>query len=321
MDYRRLGKSGLKVSEFSFGAWVTFGKQVGEDAAASIMGTAYDHGINFFDNAEGYEAGNAELVMGEALKQLKWPRESYAISSKVFWGTGKGVMDRGLSIKHVTDAAHAALKRFGTDYLDLYFCHRPDLDTPIEETVRAMTNLITQGKVLYWGTSEWPAHAIREAHKVARAHNLVAPTMEQPQYNLFHRERVELEYAPLYSEYGLGLTIWSPLASGLLTGKYNAGVPQDSRLGHERFAWLRDALLEDPQARRIERARKFTAIAEELGVPPAPLAVAWCLRNPHVSTVMLGATKKEQLVQNLEALELTERFDDATWSRIEAATA
>jgi aryl-alcohol dehydrogenase-like predicted oxidoreductase len=184
-----------------------------------------------------------------------------------------------------------------------------------------MDALVRQGKVLYWGTSEWPAHAIREAHKVARAHNLVAPTMEQPQYNLFHRERVELEYAPLYSEYGLGLTIWSPLASGLLTGKYNAGVPQDSRLGHERFAWLRDALLEDPQARRIERARKFTAIAEELGVPPAPLAVAWCLRNPHVSTVMLGATKKEQLVQNLEALELTERFDDATWSRIEAATA
>ena len=191
---------------------------------------------------------------------------------------------------------------------------------PIAETVWAMDTLVRAGKVLYWGTSEWSAPQIREAHKVARAHNLVAPTMEQPQYNLFHRERVELEYAPLYSELGLGLTIWSPLASGLLTGKYNAGVPSDSRLGQSNFAWLRDALLDDPQARRIERAQAFTAIAQELGVKPAPLAVAWCLRNPHVSTVMLGATRVEQLVQNFEALELSERFDEATWARIESAT-
>ncbi|MGO4552468.1 potassium channel beta subunit family protein [Lysobacter sp. 2RAF19] len=323
MRYRRLGASGLPISALSFGAWVTFGNQLGRGEARELIAAAWDHGINFFDNAETYANGEAERVMGDVLADLRLPRDSWCVSSKVYFGAvdHPRPTQRGLSRKHVHDACDAALKRLRVDYLDLYFCHRPDPDVPVAETVWAMDTLVRQGKVLYWGTSEWPAHAIREAHKVARAHNLVAPTMEQPQYNLFHRERVELEYAPLYSEYGLGLTIWSPLASGLLTGKYNAGVPQDSRLGHERFAWLRDALLEDPQARHIERARKFTGIAEELGVPPAPLAVAWCLRNPHVSTVMLGATKKEQLVQNLEALELTERFDDATWSRIEAATA
>jgi voltage-dependent potassium channel beta subunit len=322
MRYRRLGASGLPISALSFGAWVTFGNQVGRGEARELIAAAWDHGINFFDNAETYANGEAERVMGDVLADLRLPRDSWCVSSKVYFGAvdHPRPTQRGLSRKHVHDACEAALKRLRVDYLDLYFCHRPDPDVPIAETVWAMDTLVRQGKVLYWGTSEWPAQAIREAHKVARAHNLVAPTMEQPQYNLFHRERVELEYAPLYSEYGLGLTIWSPLASGLLTGKYNAGVPQDSRLGHQNFAWLRDALLDDPEARRIERARKFTAIAEELGVPPAPLAVAWCLRNPHVSTVMLGATKKEQLVQNLEALDLAERFDDATWSRIEAAT-
>ena len=323
MRYRRLGASGLPVSALSFGAWVTFGNQLGRGEARELIAAAYDHGINFFDNAETYANGEAERVMGDVLADLRLPRDSWCVSSKVFFGAvdHPRPTQRGLSRKHVHDACDAALKRLRVDYLDLYFCHRPDPDVPVAETVWAMDTLVRQGKVLYWGTSEWPAQAIREAHKVARAHNLVAPTMEQPQYNLFHRQRVELEYAPLYSEYGLGLTIWSPLASGLLTGKYNAGVPTDSRLGHENFAWLRDALLDDPQARLVERARKFTAVAEELGVPPAPLAVAWCLRNPHVSTVMLGATKKEQLVQNLEALELAERFDDATWSRIEAATA
>jgi voltage-dependent potassium channel beta subunit len=322
MRYRRLGASGLPISALSFGAWVTFGNQVGRGEARELIAAAWDHGINFFDNAETYANGEAERVMGDVLADLRLPRDSWCVSSKVYFGAvdHPRPTQRGLSRKHVHDACEAALKRLRVDYLDLYFCHRPDPDVPIAETVWAMDTLVRQGKVLYWGTSEWPAQAIREAHKVARAHNLVAPTMEQPQYNLFHRERVELEYAPLYSEYGLGLTIWSPLASGLLTGKYNAGVPQDSRLGHQNFAWLRDALLDDPEARRIERARKFTAIAEELGVPPAPLAVAWCLRNPHVSTVMLGATKKEQRVQNLEALDLAARFDDATWSRIEAAT-
>ena len=323
MQYRRLGASGLPISALSFGAWVTFGNQVGRSEARELIAAAWDHGINFFDNAETYANGEAERVMGDVLADLRFPRDSWCVSSKVYFGAvdNPRPTQRGLSRKHVHDACDAALKRLRVDYLDLYFCHRPDPETPIAETVWAMDTLVRQGKVLYWGTSEWPAQAIREAHKVARAHNLVAPTMEQPQYNLFHRERVELEYAPLYSEYGLGLTIWSPLASGLLTGKYNAGVPADSRLGHQNFAWLRDALLEDPQARRIERARRFSAIAQDLGVPPAPLAVAWCLRNPHVSTVMLGATRKEQLLQNLEALDLAERFDDATWSRIEAATA
>jgi aryl-alcohol dehydrogenase-like predicted oxidoreductase len=221
----------------------------------------------------------------------------------------------------VHDACHAALKRLRVDYLDLYFCHRPDPDTPIEETVRAMDALIRQGKVLYWGTSEWPAAAIREAHRIARAQHLHAPTMEQPQYNLLHRERVELEYAPLYAEYGMGTTTWSPLASGLLTGKYNDGVPGDARLGQESSSWLQKWVLGDAESRRVERARKFSGLARELGVAPAPLAIAWCLRNPHVSSVLLGATRKDQLLQNLEALDLVERFDDNTWARLEAATA
>jgi voltage-dependent potassium channel beta subunit len=254
MRYRRLGASGLPISALSFGAWVTFGNQVGRGKRANSSLAAWDHGINFFDNAETYANGEAERVMGDVLADLRLPRDSWCVSSKVYFGAvdHPRPTQRGLSRKHVHDACDAALKRLRVDYLDLYFCHRPDPDVPIAETVWAMDTLVRQGKVLYWGTSEWPAQAIREAHKVARAHNLVAPTMEQPQYNLFHRERVELEYAPLYSEYGLGLTIWSPLASGLLTGKYNAGVPQDSRLGHQNFAWLRDALLDDPEARRIE---------------------------------------------------------------------
>jgi voltage-dependent potassium channel beta subunit len=227
MRYRRLGASGLPISALSFGAWVTFGNQVGRGEARELIAAAWDHGINFFDNAETYANGEAERVMGDVLADLRLPRDSWCVSSKVFFGAvdHPRPTQRGLSRKHVHDACDAALKRLRVDYLDLYFCHRPDPDVPVAETVWAMDALVRQGKVLYWGTSEWPAHAIREAHKVARAHNLVAPTMEQPQYNLFHRERVELEYAPLYSEYGLGLTIWSPLASGLLTGKYNAGVP------------------------------------------------------------------------------------------------
>src|SRR3569833_3296715 len=237
MEYRRLGRSGLKVSEFSFGAWVTFGKQVAEDAATSIMGYAYDHGVNFFDNAEGYEAGNAEIVMGEALKALKWSRDTYAVSSKVFWG-GPKPTQRGLSRKHVTDAAHAALKRLQVDYLDLYFCHRPDIDTPIEETVWVMYNLITQGKVLYWGTSEWSAQQLTEAYAVARNLGITPPTMEQPQYNILERQKVEGDYLPLYDLMGLGTTIWSPLASGILTGKYNNGMPNDSRMNLPGYEWL-----------------------------------------------------------------------------------
>ena len=323
MQYRRLGDSGLQLSALSFGAWVTFGQQVGRGEARELIAAAWDRGINFFDNAETYANGEAEQVMGDVLADLRLPRDSWCVSSKVYFGAAKTPLptQQGLSRKHVHDACHAALKRLRVDYLDLYFCHRPDPDTPIEETVWAMDALVRQGKVLYWGTSEWPAAAIREAHRIARTHHLHAPTMEQPQYNLLHRERVELEYAPLYAEYGMGTTIWSPLASGLLTGKYNEGVPEETRLGQEGYGWLQKWVLGDAESRRAERARRFTELAQQLGVAPAPLAIAWCLRNPHVSTVLLGATRKEQLLQNLEALELVERFDENAWSRLEAATA
>jgi voltage-dependent potassium channel beta subunit len=320
MQYRRLGSSGLQLSALSFGAWMTFGAQVGRSEARNLIAAAWDHGINFFDNAETYANGEAERVMGDVIADLRLPRDGYCVSSKVFFGSvdEPRPTQKGLSRKHVHDACHAALKRLRADYLDLYFCHRPDPDTPVEETVRAMDDLIRQGKVLYWGTSEWPAERIREAAKFAHAHGLHAPAMEQPQYNLLHRERVELEYASLYGELGLGTTIWSPLASGLLTGKYNAGLPADARLGLEDNAWLRRGVIGD--AERIERARRFTAVADDLGAAPAPLAIAWCLRNPHVSTVMVGASRVEQLLQNLEALELADAHGEATWDRIEAAT-
>jgi len=241
MQYRRLGKSGLQVSELSLGSWVTFGKQVDTGDAKTLMSAAYDAGVNFFDNAEGYESGASEVVMGKALKDLKWGRDSYIVSSKVFWG-GQKPTQRGLSRKHVTDACHAALRRLQVDYLDLYFCHRPDVDTPIEETVRAMHDLIQQGKVLYWGTSEWSAQKITEAHAAAREWHLTPPTMEQPQYNLFERAKVEGDYLPLFDTFGLGTTIWSPLASGILTGKYNDGIPADSRVMLPGYEWLRDEL-------------------------------------------------------------------------------
>jgi voltage-dependent potassium channel beta subunit len=314
MDYRRLGKSGLQVSEFSFGAWVTFGKQVGEDSAASIMGYAYDHGVNFFDNAEGYEQGNAEIVMGAALKALNWSRDTYAVSSKVFWGGGKPTQ-MGLSKKHVTDAAHAALKRLQVDYLDLYFCHRPDIDTPIEETVWAMHNLITQGKVLYWGTSEWSAQQITEAHLVARREHLTPPTMEQPQYNVFERQKVEADYLPLY-EIGLGTTIWSPLASGLLTGKYNDGIPADSRLNLPGYEWLKARLSSEKGKREIEKIKQLAGLAKEIGLPIHHLALLWCNANPHVSTVILGASKKSQLEDNLKALDSKAKMTPDVMARI-----
>ena len=322
MQYRRLGSSGLQLSALSFGAWVTFGDQIGRSVARELIATAWDHGINFFDNAEGYANGAAEAMMGDVIADLRLPRDGYCVSSKVFFGAASEPRptQKGLSRKHVTDACHAALKRLRVDYLDLYYCHRPDPDTPVAETVWAMDALVRQGKVLYWGTSEWPASQIREAHKIARAHNLHPPTMEQPQYNLLHRDRVELEYAPLYAEFGLGTTTFSPLASGLLTGKYNAGVPADARLGREGFGWLHRIVVGDEDERRIERARGFTALANELGVAPAPLAIAWCLRNPHVSSVILGASRPDQLVQNLAALELVEQLDEPTWHRLRSAT-
>ena len=321
MQYRRLGSSGLPVSALSFGAWLTFGAQIGRSTARDLIATAWDHGINFFDNAEGYAKGEAERVMGDVIADLRLPRDGFCVSSKVFFGSVEDPRptQKGLSRKHVTDACHAALKRLRVDYLDLFYCHRPDPDAPIEETVRAMDNLVRQGKVLYWGTSEWTAAQIREAHKVARALNLQPPTMEQPQYNLLHRERVELEYAPLYGEYGLGTTIWSPLASGLLTGKYNDGVPTEARLGREGLGWLQRTVLGTESEGRVVRAQRFVELAREMGLAPAPLAIAWCLRNPHVSTVILGASRPEQLVQNLEALELVERLQEADWQRVEAA--
>ena len=319
MQYRRLGRSGLQLSALSFGAWVTFGNQVGRGAAREMIAAAWDHGVNFFDNAEGYANGEAEKVMGDVIADLRLPRDGWCVSSKVFFGSAVDPRptQKGLSRKHVHDACHAALKRLRVDYLDLYFCHRPDPHTPIAETVWAMDTLVRQGKVLYWGTSEWSADEIREAHRVARAHNLVAPTMEQPQYNLLDRERFEVEYAPLYPELGMGTTTFSPLASGLLTGKYNDGIPADSRLAQDGMGWLQRGLRGD----RVEALRRYSALAAELGVAPSTLAIAWCLRNPNVSTVMLGASKLPQLLQNLEALEVWQRFDDATWQRIEASLA
>lgn len=323
MQYRRLGSSGLQLSALSFGAWATFGGQVARGEARNLIAAAWDHGVNFFDNAETYANGVAEQVMGDVIADLRLPRDGVVVSSKVFFGAvdQPRPTQKGLSRKHVHDACHAALKRLRADYLDLYYCHRPDPDTPVAETVAAMDGLIRQGKVLYWGTSEWSAVQIREAHEVARVQHLHAPTMEQPQYNLLHRERVEIEYASLYADFGMGTTIWSPLASGLLSGKYNDGVPADSRLASDDYAWLQRDVLGDPASRRLPRARAFTALAEELGASPAPLAIAWCLRNPHVSSVILGASRVAQLLQNLDATAVAQRLGDEEWTRVEAVMA
>jgi len=319
MEYRRLGKSGLKVSAFSFGSWVTFAKQVDIAPAKELMSAAYDAGINFFDNAEGYEQGKSELVMGQAIQELGWSRDSYIVSSKVFWGGDKPTQ-RGLSAKHVTDAAHAALKRLRVDYLDLYFCHRPDFDTPIEETVRAMHNLIGQGKVLYWGTSEWSAQQITEAHLIARRDGLTPPTMEQPQYNLFERQKVEADYLPLY-DMGLGTTIWSPLASGLLTGKYNEGIPQDSRANLPGYEWIRDRLTSAEGRDKLEKVKALAKLAGQVGLPVHHLALLWCLQNRHVSTVILGASRLDQLTDNLAALEAGALMTPEVMAAIEAIVA
>jgi voltage-dependent potassium channel beta subunit len=316
MQYRRLGKSGLKVSEFSFGAWVTFAKQVDENAAANMMALAYDHGVNFFDNAEGYEHGNAEIVMGEALKQLNWSRDSYAVSSKVFWG-GEKPTQKGLSAKHITDACHAALKRLQVDYLDLFFCHRPDLDTPIEETVRAMHNLIQQGKVVYWGTSEWTSQQITEAWGMARSLGMTPPTMEQPEYNLFARQKVEADFLPLYDLVGLGTTIWSPLASGLLTGKYNDGIPADSRINLPGYEWLKKRLESQRGQEQLGKVRQLARLAGDVGLPIHHLALLWCLSNPHVSTVILGASRRSQLEDNLKAIDSREKLTPEVLAEIE----
>ena len=321
MLYRPLGRSGLQISALSFGAWVTFGKQIGDPVAKKLLHAAYDAGINFFDNAEAYADGQAELVMGAILKKAGWRRSSYLVSSKVFFGCEDDKPNQtGLSRKHVVEACHAALRRLQVDYLDLYYCHRPDPSVPVLETARAMHDLIVQGKVLYWGTSEWSVEQLTEAHRICGERNLHAPIVEQPQYNLFHRSRVEKEYAPLYkSPAGLGTTIWSPLASGLLTGKYNAGVPKDSRLDAPGMEWLRDMILKQPGIeKKLAAVPKFAAVAAELGTSLPRLALAWCLKNPRVSTVILGASRVEQLTENLGALAIVEQLTPAVMKRLDA---
>lgn len=317
MEYRRLGKTGLKVSELSLGSWVTFGKQVDEKDALDLMSLAYDAGINFFDNAEGYEAGESEALMGAALEKLGWGRDTYSVSSKVFWG-GEKPTQKGLSRKHVTEACHAALKRLRVDYLDLYFCHRPDVDTPIEETVWAMHNLITQGKILYWGTSEWNAQQLTEAWAVAKDLKISPPVMEQPQYNLFTRQKVEADYLPLYELMGLGTTIWSPLASGILTGKYNDGIPADSRLNLPGYEWLKKNWESDEGKVRLGKIKQLAELGKEIGLPIHHLALLWCLHNPRVSTVILGASKKSQLEDNLSALSAKAKLTPDVIEKIEA---
>lgn len=317
MQYRRLGKSGLQISALSFGSWVTFGRQVDTKAAARLLSTAYEAGVNFFDNAEVYENGESERVMGQALRELNLPRDTYILSSKVFWG-GEKPTQRGLSAKHVRDACHAALKRLQVDYLDLYFCHRPDLNTPIEETVRAMHNLVLQGKILYWGTSEWNADQIMEAYGLAGQLGLTPPTMEQPQYNLFERQKMEHDYLRLFTEKGMGTTIWSPLASGLLTGKYNNGLPKDARVNLPGYEWLRERFNSPEYLARIEKVKKLTALATSMGITVTALAIAWCAKNPNVSTVILGASRLEQLKENLLALDVLDKLTPERLQEIEA---
>lgn len=316
MEYRRLGKSGLQVSALSFGSWVTFAHQIGDNVAEECMKTAYDNGVNFFDNAEAYAGGKSELVMGKILKKMNWDRTTYIVSSKVFWG-GKLPNQTGLSRKHVIEACNNALKRLQVDYLDLYFCHRPDKNTPVEETVRAMHDLIQQGKVLYWGTSEWSAQEIMEAYGIARQYNLTPPTMEQPEYNMFHREKFEIEYAKLYSDIGLGTTIWSPLASGMLTGKYNTEIPKDTRIQLPNMEWLKKDFTNEEAKQKIEKARKLSKLAGDMGTNLPRLALAWCLKNKNVSTVITGASKVEQLKDNLLALEVVPKLTEDVLTTIE----
>lgn len=319
MKYRNLGASGLKLSELSFGSWVTFSKQVDTGLAERMIGCCFDAGVNFFDNAEGYERGASEVVMGKALQQLRRPRDSYCVSSKVFFGAvdNPAPTQMGLSRKHVTEACHQALERLQVDYLDLYFCHRPDPGTPVAEIVWTMHQLVMQGKILYWGTSEWPAERIREAFEFALGNHLVPPTMEQPQYNLLERTRFEVEYASLFDDFGLGTTTWSPLASGALTGKYLEGVPEGSRASLPEYGWLREHMVESERGmQRMQQVRHLLPVAEELGCTPSQLAIAWCLHNPNVSTVILGASRPEQLEENLAAAACAERITPEIYARL-----
>jgi voltage-dependent potassium channel beta subunit len=319
MRYRRLGRSGLKVSELSFGSWVTYGNQLNEGLARECMAAAYDAGVNFFDNAEVYAKGHSESIMGEALRKLGWRRASYIVSTKFYWGLYDGPNEKNtLNRKYLMQAIDGSLERLGLDYVDIVFCHRPDPDTPIDETVRAMHDMIAAGKAIYWGTSEWNAGEIAAAHAIAERHHLHAPVTEQPQYNLFHRQRVETEYARLYEDLGLGTTTWSPLASGLLSGKYNAGVPADSRASIKGFEWLAERILEPT---RLAKVQSLVPIAQELGCTLAQMSIAWCLMNPHVSTVITGASRPAQVTENMKAQEVVAKLTPDVMARIDAVTA
>ncbi len=315
MEYNNLGKSGLQISRLSLGSWLTFGKQIGDDVAEKLMDIAYENGINFFDNAEIYARGQSEIVMGSILKKKNWSRDTYLVSSKVFFGTGGQLpTQKGLSRKHIMEGCNQALKRFQLDYLDLFLCHRPDKQTPIEETVWSMHQLVLQGKILYWGTSEWSAQEIMEAHMFAKHNHLIGPIVEQPEYNMFCRDKIEVEFSQMYKTVGLGTTVWSPLASGILSGKYNDSFPADTRLGMEGLDWLKD---KNFTAERIEKVKKLTQLAKDLNLNLPVMSLAWCLKNPHVSTVILGASKEQQLVENLKAIEAKEMLTDEVMEKID----
>ena len=315
MEYKNLGNSGLPVSRLSFGSWLTFGNQIGDDVAEKLMHVAYDNGINFFDNAETYAQGKSEIVMGNILKKTGWSRDSYIVSSKAYFGDGGQLPTQlGLHRKHLIEACHAALRRLQVDYLDLYFCHRPDKKTPIEEVVWTMNLLINQGKILYWGTSEWSAQEYTEACLFARQNKLIGPTMEQPQYNMFHRQKFEVEFNQLYKNFGMGTTIWSPLASGVLTDKYLNEFPEGTRLGMKDLQWLKNIALTEE---RLNKVRELNKIAVELGTTMAVMSIAWCLKNPNVSTVILGASKTHHLEENLKALEVEKQMTAEIMQKIE----
>lgn len=317
MNYRRLGSAGLKVSELSFGSWVSFKNQLGLDSALECMQTAYEAGVNFFDNAESYAAGGSEEIMGAVLKKLGWRRASYVISTKFYWGLNDGPNERNtLNRKYLLQAIEGSLQRLQLDYVDLIFCHRPDADTPIEETVRAMSDIVTQGKALYWGTSEWSADQIMQAWQIAERHHLHKPQMEQPLYNLLARERVEKEHARLYKEIGLGLTTFSPLASGLLSGKYNAGIPADSRANVKGYEFVKERVTNQTN---LDKVRRLEPIAKDLGCTLAQLALAWCLKNPNVSTVITGASKAAQVTENMKALAVVPQLTAEVMAQIDEA--
>ncbi len=316
MKYRYLGKSGLQVSALSFGSWVTFGSQVDLDKAVKLMSFAYEAGVNFFDNAEVYNDGVAESIMGAVIKKASWKQRNLVISTKIFWG-GDGPNDRGLSRKHIIEGLDASLERMGLPYVDLVFAHRPDIHTPIEETVRAFNQVINQGKAFYWGTSEWSAQQIMEAYAIARQEHLIPPQMEQPQYNMFNRDRVEVEFHRLYSEIGLGTTTFSPLASGLLSGKYNDGIPENTRATLPGYEWLRNRFTNEEAQEQIQKVIKLASVAGSLGCTTAQLAIAWCLLNPNVSSVITGASKLEQIKENLNAIEVVDQLTPEVVESIE----